>query len=115
MSDPAQTQTPVSESPKSKPAAKAATPKGRIVYIGPSRAYDLPLMHSTIFIGDAPPSFCSDALKDRPHFRSCFVPVLSLGKALAELKNAKSDLAKAAGKVARETAELRASAAKGDK
>lgn len=98
---------------KTKSAAKTAAAQARTVYIGPNRPYDLPLMYNQICIGDGPPPFCADALTDRPHLRACFVPVADLGKALADLRNPKSDRAKAAAKVARETAELRTQAAKG--
>lgn len=90
---------------KTKATAKAASAQARTVYVGPNRPYDLPLMHNQIFIGDGPPPFCAEALTDNTPFAACFVPVADLGKALADLKNPKSDLTKAAAKVARETVE----------
>lgn len=103
----------MSKDPASAVTATTA-PKGQIIYVGPNRAYDLPLMHNQIFLAESPPDFCSEALKGRPHLKACFVPVADLGKALASLKNSASDLGKAAAKVARETIDLR-STAKGGK
>lgn len=103
MSNPDQTVN--ADTSKTKAVATAVT--GRLMYVGPNRAYNLPVMYNQVFVATTPPPMFTEVAKALPHFKSCFVGIADLGKALAELKDRSSTLAKAAAKVARETLEIR--------
>lgn len=100
------------EQAKSKTASKTASSggvSGPVMYIGPNRPYDLPLMHNQIFKDAALPVFCQSALKAFPHFGTCFVAVKNLGKALSDLSKSGTEIAVAAAKVVSQTRAMRAS------
>ena len=91
----------------------AAAKQGALLYLGPNRPYDLPLMSRQIIAGTALPAFCREHAAQRGHFAACFVPVEEAGRAMADLKKPGSDIARAAAKVAAETAEQRRKALEG--
>jgi hypothetical protein len=85
-----------------KKSAKAATaPKESVMYLGPPRPYGLPIFGKTVFSGGLP-EFCAKH-QDKPHFLACFASLKECGKALQDLRDPKSDLAKAVAKVSQET------------
>lgn len=88
-----------------KKTAKAATAKKEtVIYLGPPRPYGLPIFGNTVFNGGLP-EFCS-IHKDKAHFAACFLPLAKCGQAMQDLSDQKSDLARAAAKVAKETINL---------
>lgn len=90
-----------------KPSAKTGKASAKtVMYIGPNRPYELPVAYNQVFIGGIP-DFCQNQAQEKPHFASCFVPVETLGKKLAELKDPAADLAKNVAMVSRETLKLR--------
>ncbi|MDL2279071.1 hypothetical protein LJC15_00205 [Desulfovibrio sp. OttesenSCG-928-G11] len=90
------------------PAAKK--PRSASLYLGPNRAYGLPLMRNQVFTCDGPPPICHEAIKAHPHFAACFVSVSGAGRAYADLQNPDSALSRAMKKVMEESAALRAEA-----
>ena len=85
-----------------KKTAKTATGKKEtVVYLGPPRPYGLPIFGNTVFSGGLP-DFCAPH-KNKPHFMVCFAPLGTCGKAMQDLRDPKSELARAADKVRQET------------
>ena len=89
---------------KSRASAKRR-PRLALMYIGPNRPYELPLMRNQVFLGSAPPVYCADLAKVKPHLAACFISVQDAGAAFIALRDRNSDLGRAAAKVAAETAE----------
>lgn len=108
------------EGAKSAPAAGpgpgpvAGRSRSATIYLGPNRAYNLPLMRGQVFACDGPPPFCKEAIKAHPQLAACFVQVAGAGKACADLQKPDSPMARAVKKVTEESAALRAQAKGGN-
>ena len=95
-------------------AGKPAQKITAIMYIGPNRAYNLPLSFNQVFADGNPPAFCNETLAAHPHFACCFVPISELGNGMRQLRDKTSDLTKTVAKIINETANLKVKTAKGD-
>ncbi|MDR2946718.1 MAG: hypothetical protein LBV79_08240 [Candidatus Adiutrix sp.] len=103
MTDNINAATAEKEKPKSRVQEKPL-PRQALMYVGPNRPYELPLMRNQVIKGSAPPPFCAELAKGKPHFAACFIRIQEAGTALAALRDPKSDISRAAAKIADETA-----------